>query len=347
VKLFSILTRFRWLILGAAILKWMSLHVWIVNSWFGMDLQLALWDSILSNILLVGVSLALINVLMHYVAGFGKFWFALGLSFAFSWAWLWLTNESITGLAVDNERYLHFIMMAYPVRWCIGFLVIAGVSICSIFYNQLNEQVETSKREADTKNLAREAELQKLQLQLQPHFLFNSLNSINAMIQLRPTEARTMVEQLSDFLRITTKRADQHWIKFEEEWQYVNLYLAIERVRFGHRLSIEHAISDEIEECTIPTMLFQPLIENAIKFGLYGTTDKISITIDVYLEDNSLIIRITNPFDAEMQPKQGSGFGLSGLRRRLYLLYARNDLLSTSIIDNIFTVSLKIPLSNA
>src|SRR5690606_26260909 len=91
---------------------------------------------------------------------------------------------------------------------------------------------------ADTAAMVREAELQKLQQQLQPHFLFNCLNSVNAMITIKPEEAKKMVLHLSDFLRITMKRADDHWVSLEEEWNYLQLYLDIEKVRFGHRLEV-------------------------------------------------------------------------------------------------------------
>jgi LytS/YehU family sensor histidine kinase len=213
-------------------------------------------------------------------------------------------------------------------------------------YDQLKEQRETSARDAATSSMVREAELQKLQLQLQPHFLFNSLNSINAMIMIRPDEARQMVQQLSDFLRNTLRRADEHWMALAEEWDYIQLYLAIEKVRFGHRLEIETQWDKQTNTWIVPTLLLQPLVENAIKFGLYGTTDKVVIHIGTSIQEGMLQIRITNPFDGDMQPPQGSGFGLNGLRRRLYLLFARSDLLETRIDNNLFSVILKLPPKN-
>src|SRR3546814_4636237 len=80
----------------------------------------------------------------------------------------------------------------------------------------------------------------------------------------------------------------------------------------------------------MPPLLMQPIVENAIKFGLYNTTDSINITIDVHVRSGILEIRIVNPFDPDTPPQQGTGFGLASIRRRLYLLYARNDLLETS-----------------
>ena len=198
-------------------------------------------------------------------------------------------------------------------------------------------------RRSDLKNIAREAELQKLQLQLQPHFLFNSLNSINALILIRPDEARKMLQELSDFLRLTIKHADEPWINLSQELEYLKTYLAIEKVRFGHRLDVIITIDEPCYEWQIPTLVLQPLLENAIKFGLYGTTGKISIELTAKMNNNQLEIEISNPFDSDMQPASGSGFGLTGLQRRLYLIYARNDLVKTNIKTNTFTVNLTLP----
>lgn len=321
----------------------MAFHFWILNTHLGVDYRLSIWDSVLSTILLVGFSLGLMQMLVVYVPSTGKFWFALGLSFFSSWLCLYLTQEGLASLGIDNEEYLAFLKMAAPIRWIEYFLAIGGTTISSIFYYQWSKKEEELNRRVTTETMVRDAELQKIQMQLQPHFLFNSLNSINAMITLRPDEAKQMVQHLSDFLRLTLKRSDEHWITLEEEWNYIKLYLSIEKVRFGHRLEIKHNFDSAIMNWPMPTLLLQPLVENAIKFGLYGTTDKVTINISGIIENDLLKLIVTNPYEKDMQPPQGSGFGLSGLKRRLYLLFARNDLLEVSNTENIFTVVLKIP----
>lgn len=194
--------------------------------------------------------------------------------------------------------------------------------------------------------MVRDAELQKLQLQLQPHFLFNSLNSVNALIITQPDRAGKMVQQLSDFLRATLKRADEQWITLEQEIAYLQLYLSIEKVRFGHRLDVRLNLDEQIQLWLIPPLLLQPLVENAIKFGLYGTTGKVVIDLSTERDGDALRVEISNPFDEDVQPAEGSGFGLSGLHRRLYLLYARNDLLTTRMENNIFIARLILPEKN-
>lgn len=342
-SLLSFLHQYRKVVVAAAILKWMALHIWLINQWYGYDFQLALWDSLVTNILLGGASYMLIKSLLFWTPQSGKFLFALGLSFASSWGVQWLMNEALHSMGADNPDYIAFLAVASPLRWAVSFLILCGVSVASLFYYQLIEQEDLAQRAAATATMVKEAELQKLQLQLQPHFLFNCLNSINALILVNPEEARTMVHHLSDFLRATVKRADEHWISFRDEWEYLKLYLEIEKVRFGHRLQVETVIDEAGMEWKIPTLLLQPLVENAIKFGLYGTTGGITIWIGAQLEQDELVVRIVNPFDPDSKPQKGSGFGLRGLERRLYLLFARNDLLKTEAKDSLFSVTLNLP----
>ncbi len=340
---FFSLYKIRWIIFGAAIFKWGAFHVWLLNIHFGVDYQMAIWDSILSTAILLIVVIGLIRMLLVYVPGKGKFWYAIGLSFFTSLLCLYVVQDGLARLGSENEDYLNFLQQAAPVRWIGFFLILVGATISGILHYQWQAKEVELSREETTKMMVRDAELQKIQMQLQPHFLFNSLNSINAMIMLRPEEAKQMVQQLSDFLRLTLKRSDEHWITLEEEWNYIKLYLSIEKVRFGHRLEIKHNFADAIMNWPMPTLLLQPLVENAIKFGLYGTTDSVTIDISGKIEDEVLKLTVTNPYEKDMQPPQGSGFGLSGLKRRLYLLFARNDLLEVSNTENIFTVVLKIP----
>ena len=152
-----------------------------------------------------------------------------------------------------------------------------------------------------------------------------------------------MVEQLSEFLRITLKRADEHWVRLEEEWNYLQLYLEIEKIRFGHRLEVVTSFEEGVMDWRIPTLVLQPLVENAIKFGLYGTTGSVTISLDARRLDDLLEIRVTNPFSEDARTTRGNGFGLAGLQRRMYLLFARNDLVHTADVNYVFTVTLKIP----
>lgn len=212
-----------------------------------------------------------------------------------------------------------------------------------LLFTQEEEQA-ISDRKADVERLTREAELFKLRQQLQPHFLFNSLNSISALTGTQPDRARHMIQQLSDFLRGTIKKEDQQWNSLVEEVEYLQLYLEIEKVRFGHRLNTSIRCAEDILNLKLPTLLLQPLVENAIKFGLYDTTADVLIEIEAKQQDAFLKISVTNPFDPETsQPLKGTGFGLSSVRRRLFLLFARHDLLKTSHEGIRFNTTILIP----
>jgi LytS/YehU family sensor histidine kinase len=230
------------------------------------------------------------------------------------------------------------------IRSSIAFLILGIVTMISIIWLNWQEQQRSDQRKSDAEKLAKEAELFKLRQQLQPHFLFNSLNSINALIGLRPEEARKMVQQLSDFLRGTIKKEETQWVNLQEEMQYLQLYLDIEKVRFGNRLATSVETDEASLQMKLPALLLQPIVENAIKFGLYDTTGETVICIHTHKQDNELVVKVSNPFDPETSsPKQGTGFGLTSVQRRLYLLFARNDLLVTESKENIFTTVVKIP----
>ena len=244
----------------------------------------------------------------------------------------------------QEEEYHAYLRNSQLVRGLLLWLMISLIGIVSWIWFYLQEQRAGEKREHDTAKLAREAELASLRQQLQPHFLFNSLNSISALVGSKPEEARKMIQQLSDFLRGTIKKDDQQLVPLQDELRHLQLYLDIEKVRFGHRLNTVVEQDDQSRTLKLPTLLLQPVVENAIKFGLYDTTEAITIRILTMTQDNQLIIRIENPFDPKTaQPRQGTGFGLTSVQRRLYLLYARNDLLSTREDNDIFITEIKIP----
>jgi len=196
----------------------------------------------------------------------------------------------------------------------------------------------------EAKQMAKDAELYKLRQQLQPHFLFNSLNSISALTGTQPEKARHMIFQLSEFLRGTLKKDEKQWNSLEEEMQYLELYLEIEKVRFGHRLQTNILCDDDALQLQLPAMLLQPVVENAIKFGLYDTTGEVLIKVEAKKLNDSLKVVVENPFDPETaQPLKGTGFGLASIQRRLFLLFARQDLLKTEKEDSRFITTILIP----
>ncbi|HVG13437.1 MAG TPA: histidine kinase [Chitinophagaceae bacterium] len=258
--------------------------------------------------------------------------------------WL-VVSRSLLVLANNVlQNYEQFFSQSLPIRLAIAFLVLGSMALLSVLWYTLQDQQEYNNRRNETERLAKEAELNTLRQQLQPHFLFNSLNSINALIGLKPAEARTMIQQLSDFLRGTLKKEATALESLQEELNHLALYLQIEKVRFGYRLTTEIVNELEAKDYRLPSMLLQPIVENAIKFGLYDTIGSVTITIKTSLIDNDLVISVQNPFDpATSLPSNGTGFGLSSVQRRLFLIYNRGDLLQTTRLQNSFTTTVKIP----
>jgi two-component system LytT family sensor kinase len=321
---------------------WSVLEAIVLNS-FRSSWHMAFTDSIISNGLLMLTCVLVTVILRFYLPKSYRYSFILGLCAVLSLLWLLLSSYLIFFFN-DTVSYQNFFFRSASVRFAIGFLVLGCMTLVSVLWYTLQDQKETESRKTDAERLTREAELFKLRQQLQPHFLFNSLNSINALVGSQPQQARNMIQQLSDFLRGTLRKEERQWVSLEEELQHLHLYLEIEKVRFGHRL--EAVIHNHTAPAlpVLPAMLLQPLVENAIKFGLYDTTGNVTISIDARMQDEALVLQVANPFDRETSgPQKGTGFGLRSVQRRLYLLFARNDLLQTETKDNLFITTIHIP----
>jgi hypothetical protein len=326
--------------------SWGLLHAFVLNR-FGFLWTVSVWDSVISNLLLVGSSLLITITLQFYIPQKNKYGYILGLCSVLAVIWLLVSRTLLMLVIKGSADYVNFFSQSVPIRFAIGFLMTGCMALISVLWYTIQDQREIENRKAEAEKLSKEAELYKLRQQLQPHFLFNSLKSINALIGTRPQQARLMIQQLSDFLRGTLKKEEHQWTSFEDELQHLQLYLEIEKVRFGHRLST--IIKNEAEGLSLqlPSMLLQPVVENAIKFGLYDTIGDITISIEARKLDGNLLVQVKNPFDpATSSPKKGTGFGLNSVQRRLYLLFARTDLLQTETKEDLFITTIKIPQKN-
>jgi len=322
---------------------WCVVQFYILQN-LGISTQLAAIDSIVTNLLLAFIGLALYQVMRFYDLSKDHFfnlriWVILITVFC-SLSVNWFHQE----WNQNDASYLPFLKLELPIRFCYNFLMVVFISLLNWMVYYFKNERDLMNRKSDAEKLSREAELSGLRQQLQPHFLFNSLNSISALAGSKPEEARKMIQQLSDFLRGTLKKDDQQLVTLHDELQHLELYLEIEKVRFGHRLKTQIENDENSLMMLLPSLLLQPIVENAIKFGLYDTTDDITIQIETKMAGNDLIIVVKNPFDPETSsPNKGTGFGLNSVQRRLYLLFSRNDLLQTQTEKNVFITTVKIP----
>jgi two-component system, LytTR family, sensor kinase len=313
----------------------------VLSYTFNLSTTLALYDSLITNAIVGASAYAIVNIIRFYQPGqMLRLGYSLGLSVIGTFIFHLLVEE----LFEDNFSYISFADQSLFIRCFFIWIMISLFSASAALWYYMRDQQDIDNRKVLSEKLARQAELQTLRQQLQPHFLFNSLNSISALALINPEEARKMIQQLSDFLRGTLKKDDQQLIPFTEEIAHLQLYLDIEKVRFGHRLKTQITLQGDVQDLKLPSLLLQPIVENAIKFGLYDTIGEITITINAFAEHGYLIVSVRNPYDpATAKPREGTGFGLNAIQRRLYLLFARHDLLSTSQEATTFTTTVKIP----
>jgi hypothetical protein len=166
--------------------------------------------------------------------------------------------------------------------------------------------------------LAQKAQLEMLRYQLNPHFLFNALNSIRASVDEDSTRAKQMITQLSEFLRYSLLNETARKISLRDEMEAVRNYLAIEKIRFEDKLAIEFDVEQRAENFKVPCFLLNPLVENAIKHGLQTSPKPLKIKISARVEANKLFLEISNTGNLQNNPsRNGNGIGLKNVRERL------------------------------
>lgn len=173
--------------------------------------------------------------------------------------------------------------------------------------------------------LANRAQLEMLRYQLNPHFLFNALNSIRASVDEDSTRAKRMITQLSEFLRYSLLHESAKKIPLRDELEAVRNYLAIEKIRFEDKLSVEYEIEKAAEDFKVPCFLLNPLVENAIKHGLQTSPKPLKIKISARMRANKLLLEISNTGNLQNGSNEnGNGIGLKNVRERLEKLFAEN-----------------------
>src|SRR5271155_1740499 len=191
--------------------------------------------------------------------------------------------------------------------------------------------------------LARDAELRALKAQVNPHFLFNSLNSISALTSSDASKAREMCILLGDFLRRTLGLGEKAAIPLEEELSLIRAFLAVEKVRFGARIKMDENIDKEAMSVPVPPLLLQPLVENAVVHGIANLVEGGWVRLDVKASNGVLSIVVENTFDPDAPPKRKSGVGLANVRQRLAARYGNQASLDVKANGSSFRVAIILP----
>ena len=195
--------------------------------------------------------------------------------------------------------------------------------------------------------LVSQAELKALQAQINPHFLFNSLNTLYGTIDRSNTEARQLVVNLSDVFRYLL-RSERTFIEIEEELQIVRAYLQIEELRLGSRLQTELQIDDSALRAAIPLLSIQPLVENAVKHGVAAGMGTGFVRLTVRSTEEGVAVEVANSGECDAAKLAGAstGIGLTNVRRRLALCYGETTCLEAAVVNGVTTVGFTLPFSH-
>ena len=257
--------------------------------------------------------------------------------------WALITWFLVGQLLPEGTNYITYWEVTFPYRIGTGVFIYGLIILTYYLFVSLSNLAEKNAREAKLESLVKETELKMLRSQINPHFLFNSLNSVSSLTVTDPDKARTMVIKLSEFMRYALSRKDEQPVTLQSELDNLRLYLDIEKVRFGERLFIEENIDPGCLMAYLPVMILQPLYENAIKHGVYESTKKVTIRTSVSSANGLVEITIFNNFDPEATPVKGTGTGLLNVSRRLELLYSNRAVMKTEKQSDSFTVKIFIP----
>jgi hypothetical protein len=203
---------------------------------------------------------------------------------------------------------------------------------------------DAERREVQLRLLAREAELKALKSQVQPHFLFNCLNSISALAGSDPARAREMCLGLASFLRQSLAVGEKSSIPVGEELSLARSYLDVERIRFGKRLAVEESVEPSGEECLVPPLLLQPLVENAVVHGIATLAEGGAVRLEASRAGNRLRIVIENPFDPDAPARASGGLGLKMVRDRLAALYGADAMFAARRLEDRHLAIISIPV---
>lgn len=227
------------------------------------------------------------------------------------------------------------------------YLVVAVLGYVVAYYTEVRgQELHASQLATD---LVR-AELQVLRMQLQPHFLFNTLHSISSLVSTNPRAAQQMICSLGDLLRFSLVREDLPETTLRRELEFLNLYLDIERVRFHDRLLTRIEVAEEVVDASVPYLLLQPLVENAIKHGVSRRPGSGKVEISAFRDTDKLCIRVTNDNGTfyPVPEAESMGIGLDNTRSRLRILYGSQAGLSVhGLTEERFEVEVWIPFRQA
>jgi two-component system LytT family sensor kinase len=226
--------------------------------------------------------------------------------------------------------------------WTWFFLAWAGTYLAVSYSFDVREEQQVS---AETRERAHVAQLRALHSQINPHFLFNSLNSVSALIlDRRVTQADEMVTKLARFLRLGLAADPTDKIALSAEVDLQRTYLEIEQLRYED-LKVDFSVPAELDEALVPALILQPIVENAVKYGVAGAPPPAHIAVSAWAEDGRLLLEVIDSGKGHPSKAQGAGIGLANVLQRLRLIYGEDkvELTAGRLDDGRFRVRLAFP----
>jgi signal transduction histidine kinase len=228
---------------------------------------------------------------------------------------------------------------------------IYGLYTLALVQMRLGAKMRDRERQlAEAQAAAHQAQLAALRFQLNPHFLFNTLNAISTLIVTgRNGEAELMLQKLSDFLRTSLSSDPEGVITLQDELATVEAYLDIESVRFGDRLAVETTAPEALMDAVVPSFLMQPIVENAVKYAVAPARRTVTIRIEASADGEDLVLMVEDDGDGHdtVATRSGTGVGLQNVRRRLQALYGDRGVLEAAPRARGFLAIVRLPLQHA
>ena len=319
----------------------------VFNSFYQiLPVFVAIFDGLTFGLVLGSLGIAVWYVVRYndpeQSSGIQIFTSHLVAALVFTATWI-IISKMIVNLLFNNHQYDIYLNDQLPGR-IFGGPFIYTLLVCFYYidaYRQHNR--EKHLKESQLQNQIRKAQLSALKSQINPHFLFNSLNSIASLTLTNPEKAHKMIIALSDFMRYSLRKQQDDMVPLDVELRNIGLYLQIEKIRFGNILTYRFDVEDICNQHLIPNLILQPIFENAIKYGIYESSEPVEIVLEARKFPGQMEIKVLNDFDPMAGTQQGEGVGLTNIRDRLSLLYGSTTLIQTEHNKKQFQIKMIIP----
>ena len=324
-----------------------AVHFLILSTQTNLDINLAITESIVFNVLpgILGIGLWFLIKFADYekYSKLELFLRHLGMGAVILFIWFGAATLLMGVITGNDSLYLDWLSQTMMFRLIAGILLY--LIMISVFYLLINNQnlAERKIHEEALKNLLHKSELNALRAQIKPHFLFNALNSISSLTITNPQKAQEMVINLSDFMRYSLSFTGEGFSSLQQELNHVRLYLEIEKVRFGDRLTVEENIDEAAYDWALPPMILQPLVENAVKHGIDDIAENPVISLLAVVAGDRLQLSISNSYDPTATARDGTGTGLQNVVKRFAMIYGIHNLVQVEKSEKVFSVNLSIP----